>query len=309
MFGRGLSVPNAREDITADKNAFAGFENVPAESALDAFASEDGYLLYKTRRVRVDVGEQEGAEAAVIPDGASTTGEAAGLEPVAPVDESIVDEESFIPEVGRSSAQVSSIAPESDPAPGPIEVELPEPMHPGVEAIRVLPFDEALETDIGPRLPSAQQVAAALTMLALVSPAALGGIPVLPVTIDEERRRHQDEILQQSESSVGVYQDAQEAATALALSQRRLAQVTREVEHSTARNVTEADVVRAAHRVLSGAASPHQSARFRSALSRVATDSVDLFIITSDEEQMLETTTTDDVQDDDDLEAWLAEFA
>ena len=176
-------------------------------------------------------------------------------------------------------------------------------------AVRVLPLDEDDELGLGPRLPSAQQVAAALAMLALVSPAALGGMPVLPVTIDEERRRHQDEIQQQSASSVGIYQDAREAETALTLSQRRLAQATREVEHSTSRNVTETDVVDAAHRVFAGEVSPHQSIRFRSALTSVATDSVDLFILSTDEERMRAAETQGAAETPEDLEAWLEEFA
>lgn len=309
---RGLSVPHAREDITADKNAFAGFENVPAEGSFDVYASEDGYLTYKTRRVRVEVVEREAAQEDVEDDvvvEAPAADQEAGPKSDVSIDEMPPREEGPAPEAGLPRTPAPTGTSESDPAYDSSMVEQLETAPYSVEPIRILPFEEELEPDFGPRLPSAQQVAAALTMLALVSPAALGGIPVLPVTIDEERRRHQDEIQQQSESSVGVYQDAQEAATALTLSQRRLAQVTREVEHSTAHNVSEADVVHAAHRVLSGTVSPHQSLRFRSALTRVATDSVDLFILESDEERMVEDVVLEDVQDDDDLDAWLAEFA
>lgn len=155
-------------------------------------------------------------------------------------------------------------------------------------------------------LPSAQQVATALALLALVSPAALGGMPVLPVTIYDERRRQQEQIVQESSSTVGVYQDSQAAEAALALSQRRLASVTRDVEHLTTHDVSEQDVVRAARRVLAGEGSPHQGARFRSALGQVANDSVDLFILRDDEayEQGLESDGDVGPEPDDDPDAW-----
>ena len=59
---------------------------------------------------------------------------------------------------------------------------------------------DALETRVpfAPQLPTAQQIAAGLAIIALVSPAMLGGIPVLPVTIQDERRRQQEEIQQTS---------------------------------------------------------------------------------------------------------------
>ena len=161
----------------------------------------------------------------------------------------------------------------------------------------------------GIHLPTSQQVAAALAAMALVSPAALGGIPVLPVTLDEQRRRQQEQILAESDSSVGVHQSVQEAATALTLSQRRLASVTREVEGTHAHDVTEADVVHAAQRVLSGEATPHQSSAFRAALGRVAIDTADLYILLSDEvddEDYYEDPFNPDPEED--LEAWLAEF-
>lgn len=154
--------------------------------------------------------------------------------------------------------------------------------------------------------PTSAQVAAALAAAALVSPAALGGMPVLPVTLDDERRRQQEEIAAESASSVGAYQDVREAATALTLSQRRLAAVTREVEGTHARNVTEADVVDAAHKVATGAVSPRQRQAFRAALGRVAVDSVDLFILLDDdrrarerEEALQSAAAGDDAWDDD----------
>ena len=175
---------------------------------------------------------------------------------------------------------------------------------------RVVPLltllDQEPEPDLSPRLPSPQQVASMLAVLALVGPGMLGGMPVLPVTLDDERRRQQEQIQQQSESNVGVYQDAQEAATALALSQRRLAQVTREVTRDPSRVVDEADVVRAAHSVLAGEVGPHQSQRFRSALGRVANDSVDLFILDADERARARRDAASEPEQD--LEDWLAEF-
>lgn len=158
----------------------------------------------------------------------------------------------------------------------------------------------------GAMTPTSAQVAAALAAAALVSPAALGGMPVLPVTLDDERRRQQEEIAAESASSVGAYQDVREAATALTLSQRRLAAVTREVEGTHTRNVTEADVVDAAHKVATGAVSLRQRQKFRAALGRVAVDSVDLFILLDDdrrererEEALLSAAGDDDPWDDD----------
>jgi len=149
-------------------------------------------------------------------------------------------------------------------------------------------------------------------MMALLSPAALGGMPVLPVTIEEDRRRRQDEIQQISESSVGIHHDSQEAQASLTLSQRRLAAVTREVEHITAHDVTEQDVVHAAHLVATGEATFGQQLRFRSALGRVANDSVDLFILSTDEakdERQREQEALYDEDEEEDLDAWLSEFA
>jgi hypothetical protein len=117
----------------------------------------------------------------------------------------------------------------------------------------------------------------------LVSPAMLGGMPVLPVTDDDERRRQQEQLLQESESYVGVYQQAQEAEVALTLSQRRLAAETREVERSTERDVREEDVVRAARKVLAGQVGARRSARFLSRLGEVATDTADLYMLREDE--------------------------
>ena len=155
-------------------------------------------------------------------------------------------------------------------------------------------------------LPGTMQVASALAMLALVRPAALGGMPVLPVTIYDDRRRQQEQIVQESSSTVGIYQDSQAAEVALTLSQRRLASATRDVERLTSHDVTEQDVVRAARRVLAGEGSARQGARFRSALGRVANDSVDLFILRDDEayEQALDPD-VDELPDlDDDPDAW-----
>ncbi|MBR3235080.1 MAG: hypothetical protein IKG11_05640 [Atopobiaceae bacterium] len=178
------------------------------------------------------------------------------------------------------------------------------------ELMQVL--DELPPSDLaGPRLPTPAQVATALAMIALVSPAALGGIPVLPVTIEEDRRRHQDEIQQISESSVGVHQDVQAAATALVLSQGRLAQVTREVERLTKHDISETDVVHAAHQVLAGKTPTGQRIRFQSALSSVANDSVDLFILSADEQEDARRQREDELLDDmgdEDLDAWLSEF-
>ena len=134
------------------------------------------------------------------------------------------------------------------------------------------------------QMPTAQQVAAAIAILSLAGPMALGGIPVLPVTIEDERRRHQDEIQQISESSVGVYQTSQEAEAGLSLSQQRLASVTREVEGITTHDVSEKDIVHAADRVFTGQVDPKLDGRFRSALNHVAWDTVDLFILRDGEE-------------------------
>jgi hypothetical protein len=133
------------------------------------------------------------------------------------------------------------------------------------------------------QLPTAQQVAAGLTILALMGPAALGGIPVLPVTIQDERRRQQDEIQQTSESSVGIYHTSQEAAVGLAASQRRLALVTKEVNETHTHDVSEQDVVHAADRVFAAEVRPELSARFLSALNHVATDTADLCMLRDDE--------------------------
>jgi hypothetical protein len=134
-----------------------------------------------------------------------------------------------------------------------------------------------------PQAPTAQQVAAALAALSLVGPAALGGMPVIPVTIEDERRRKQDEIQQVVESSVGVYQTSAEAESALATSQWQLALATQHIENVDAYDVREQDVVRAANRVFSGDADEKSSKRFRSAFNRVAWDTVDLFILRDNE--------------------------
>ena len=135
-----------------------------------------------------------------------------------------------------------------------------------------------------PQPPTAQQVAAALAILSLAGPMALGGMPVLPVTIEDERRRHQDEIQQASESSVGVYQTSAEAEVGLALSQQRLAGVTREIEDLHTHSVDEQDVVRAARRVFADDVPEHLGRRFRAAFTNVAWDTVDLFILRDNEE-------------------------
>ena len=132
--------------------------------------------------------------------------------------------------------------------------------------------------------PTAQQVVAVLAILSLAGPMMMGGVPVLPVTIEDERRRHQDQIQQVIESSVGVYQTSTEAEAGLALSQQRLAQVTREVEGIHTHVVEESDVYRAAERVLTGGVEPRLEKRFRSAFKRVAWDTVDLYILRDNEE-------------------------
>ncbi len=149
-------------------------------------------------------------------------------------------------------------------------------------------MDENLDTlatrvPFAPQLPTAQQIAAGLTILALVGPAALGGIPVLPVIIQDDRRRQQDEIQQTSESSVGVYHTSDEAAVALAASQKRLADVSKEVNKTHAHDVSEQDIVHAADRVFSDQVRPELSARFLSALNHVATDTADLCMLRDDE--------------------------
>ena len=144
---------------------------------------------------------------------------------------------------------------------------------------------DALPDDVEEiRLPKSSQVAAALAAAALVGPAALGGMPVLPVTVDDERRRQMDEIAQESTSTVGIHRESSEAEAALALSQRQLAAVTREVEGSTSRVVSEADVVHAADLVARGEVSARRQREFRSALRRVAANSTDLFMLWSDEQ-------------------------
>lgn len=134
------------------------------------------------------------------------------------------------------------------------------------------------------QMPAAQQVAAALAVLSLAGPMALGGMPVIPVTIQDEQRRRQDEITQQSESNVGVYQTSSEAEVGLIVSQQRLARVTREVDDLHTHDVTEQDVVHAANRVLAGKVEPELSGRFRYAFGRVVNDTVDLYILRDNEE-------------------------
>ena len=134
------------------------------------------------------------------------------------------------------------------------------------------------------QLPTAQQVATALAILALTSPAAMGGIPVLPVTIEDERRRHQDEIVQVMESSVGVHQTSQEAEASLNVSQHRLADATKEVDDLTTHDVSEEDVIHAATRVFEGEVERDKSERFRFAFSRVINDTVDLCILRDNEQ-------------------------
>ena len=135
-----------------------------------------------------------------------------------------------------------------------------------------------------PQLPTAQQVATGLAILALLGPAALGGIPVLPVIIQDDQRRRQDEIQQTSDSTVGVHRASDEAEVALAASQMRLASVTKEVNKTHARNVSEQDIVQAADRVFAEEVRPELSARFLSALNQVATDTADLYILRDNEE-------------------------
>ena len=168
---------------------------------------------------------------------------------------------------------------------------------------------EAWRVPYRAELPTPQQVATLLAALTLASPAMLGGIPVLPVTVNDERRRQQEEIIQESDSSVGVHQSVQEAATALSLSQRRLAQVTREIEGIHTHDLEEADVVNAARRVAAGESSVRQRREFRAALGRVAYDSVDLFILL-DDEGADDDWSRDGLEDEEpfDEDAWIAEF-
>ncbi len=134
------------------------------------------------------------------------------------------------------------------------------------------------------QLPTAQQVAAALAILSLAGPMMMGGVPVLPVTMEDERRRQQEEIAQQSESSVGTYLTSQEAESGLALSQKRLAHVAGQVEGIRDHEVDELDVIRAANRVLAGQVEEKLDVKFRSAFSKVAWDTVDLYILRDNEE-------------------------
>lgn len=141
----------------------------------------------------------------------------------------------------------------------------------------------ATRVPFAPQLPTAQQIATGLAIIALMSPAALGGIPVLPVTIQDERRRQQDEIQQTSESTVGIHHTSDEAAASLLASQKRLANVSKEVNKTHARTVSEQDVVDAATRVFANQVRPELSTRFLSALTHVATDTADLCMLRDDE--------------------------
>ena len=131
-------------------------------------------------------------------------------------------------------------------------------------------------------LPTARQVAAG-TMIALMGTMALSGMPVLPVTFEEERRRQQDEAAQVSESSVGVYQTSDEAKTALELSQLRLADVAGQVEQIHTGMITSDDVVHAATRVFRDQVEPELSGRFRTAFNHVVWDTVDVCILEDNE--------------------------
>jgi len=144
--------------------------------------------------------------------------------------------------------------------------------------------DRAYRVPAKVQLPTAQQVAAVIAILSLAGPMMMGGIPIVPITIYDEQRRQQDEIQQIIDSDVGIYQTSQEAQVGLTVSQQRLARVTREVDDIKTHDVTEQDVYHAAHRVLSGEIDPELSGRFRTALSHVVTDSVDLFILEDNEE-------------------------
>ncbi len=150
-------------------------------------------------------------------------------------------------------------------------------------------MDEELDILAGkipykPQLPSPQQIAAVLAILSLAGPMALGGMPVIPITVQDEQRRRQEEIQQVSESSVGVYQTSSEAEAGLSLSLQRLAHVTREIEGVHTHDVSERDVVSAANRVFTGQVEQKLDGRFRSAFNRVAWDTVDLYILRDSEE-------------------------
>lgn len=134
-----------------------------------------------------------------------------------------------------------------------------------------------------PHLPEARQVAAALAVIALVGPAGLGGIPVLPVTFEDEKRRQQDIAAEIVESTVSTYASSDEAAAALVVAQQRLAIATLEIENVQGEYILEEDVIRAANRVLSGEVTGASAGRFRSAFTRVARDSVDLYILRDNE--------------------------
>jgi hypothetical protein len=168
--------------------------------------------------------------------------------------------------------------------------------------------DQWLRVPYKARVPTPEQIGAFLTALMLAGPALMGGMAVLPVTYYEDRRRQQEMIVQESSSSVGTYQSAEEAHTGLVLSQQRLAVVTREVEHTTQRVVTEADVVNAAHKVLAGEVSPRKGQRFRSALGRVANDSVDYYILRDDYQAMTEER-DEPIDYETDPEGWVESFA
>lgn len=146
---------------------------------------------------------------------------------------------------------------------------------PGVPDGRI-PYRASTET--------ALQVAATLAALSLAGPMALGGMPVIPTTVEDERRRAPILIAQQSESNVGVYQTSYQAEVGLALSQQRLASVTRDVDDIRERGIEERDVLHAAHRVLAGEVEPVLTRRFKSAFGHVVNDTVDLFILRDNEE-------------------------
>lgn len=131
-------------------------------------------------------------------------------------------------------------------------------------------------------LPTAQQVAAGV-MVTLMGTMALSGMPVLPVTMEDERRREQDTAVQVSESSVGVYQTSTEAEAGLALSQLRLASVAATVEQIHSGDITPDDVVSAANRVFRGQVAPELGGRFRTAFNHVVWDTVDVCILRDNE--------------------------
>lgn len=136
-----------------------------------------------------------------------------------------------------------------------------------------------------PQLPTPQQVGMGLAVITLTGPMALGGTPVVPVTVDDERRRQQDQVQQVSESSVGIYQTSAEAEVGLALSQQRLAVATGEIEEVGAQDVTEQDVFHAAERVFSGEVQGKPGRKFRAAFTRTVWDNVDLYILRGSEAQ------------------------